>query len=83
MSRYLIDRIKALPNVELHTGTEIVALAGDRAGGLTAATFRDRATGKDKTYAAAPPVPVHRRRSECRLAAGLRRGRQQGLCRHR
>ena len=26
MSRYLIDRIKALPNVELHTGTEVVAL---------------------------------------------------------
>ncbi len=49
MSRYLIDRIAALPNVELHTGSEIVALAGDRAGGLTAATFRNRATGKDKT----------------------------------
>jgi thioredoxin reductase (NADPH) len=49
MSRYLIDRIKALPNVELHTGTEIVALAGDRASGLTGATFRDRASGKTKT----------------------------------
>ena len=24
MSRYLIDRIEALPNVELHTHTEIV-----------------------------------------------------------
>ena len=29
MSRYLIDRIKALPNVELHTGTEVVGLEGD------------------------------------------------------
>ena len=29
MSRYLIDRIAALPNVELHTGTEMVALEGD------------------------------------------------------
>ena len=35
MSRYLIDRIKALPNVELHVGTEVVALDGDRAGGLS------------------------------------------------
>ena len=31
----------------------------------------------------APPVPVHRRRSEHRLAEGLRRGRCQGLRRHR
>jgi thioredoxin reductase (NADPH) len=28
MARYLIDRIAALPNVELHTGTGVVALAG-------------------------------------------------------
>ena len=33
MSRYLIDRIRALPNVELHTGTEVVALGGDRSSG--------------------------------------------------
>ena len=46
MSRYLIDRIAALPNVELHVGTEVVALDGDRAGGLTAVTFRQRASGK-------------------------------------
>ncbi len=50
MSRYLIDRIKALPNVELHVGTEIVALAGERAGGLTAATFRDRASGRTRVF---------------------------------
>jgi len=48
MSRYLIDRIGALPNVELHVGTEIVALEGDRTTGLTGATFRDRISGKDK-----------------------------------
>jgi thioredoxin reductase (NADPH) len=46
MSRYLIDRIAALPNVELHTGTEVTALEGDEVSGLVAATFRDRATGK-------------------------------------
>jgi thioredoxin reductase (NADPH) len=49
MSRYLIDRIKALPNVELHVGTEIVALDGDRTSGLKAVTFRDRASGKEKS----------------------------------
>ena len=45
MSRYLIDRIAALPNVELHTGTEVTALEGDEVSGLVAAVFRNRATG--------------------------------------
>jgi len=45
MSRYLIDRIAALPNVEIHVGTEVAALEGDRAGGLTGATFRNLADG--------------------------------------
>ena len=50
MSRYLIDRIAALPNVELHIGTEVVALEGDRdARASTAAVFRDRATGEAHT----------------------------------
>jgi thioredoxin reductase (NADPH) len=49
MSRYLIDRISALPNVELHVGTEVVALEGDRADGLTAAVFRDRTSGATRT----------------------------------
>lgn len=42
MSRYLIDRIAALPNVECHVGSEITGLEGDRAGGLTGATFRHK-----------------------------------------
>jgi thioredoxin reductase (NADPH) len=46
MSRYLIDRIAALPNVTLHTGTEIVGLVGRDSGGLSAAVFKDRATGE-------------------------------------
>ena len=46
MSRYLIDRIKALPNVELHTKTEIVALEGDQVTGLTGAVFRCETTGE-------------------------------------
>ena len=45
MSRYLIDRIAALPNVELHTGTEIASLEGDDVVGLTTVVFRKRAAG--------------------------------------
>ena len=42
MSRYLIDRIGALPNVDLKTGTEIVALDGEAGQRLVAATLRER-----------------------------------------
>jgi thioredoxin reductase (NADPH) len=49
MSRYLIDRINALPNVELHTKTEIVGLEGGENGGLTGAVFRDKTTGSTHT----------------------------------
>jgi thioredoxin reductase (NADPH) len=41
MSRYLIDRIAALPNVEIHVGSEVASLEGDRSTGLSAVTFRD------------------------------------------
>ena len=45
MSQYLIDRIAALPNVELHVGSEVAGLEGDREGGLSAATFRNLGDG--------------------------------------
>ena len=45
MSRYLVDRIGALPNVDLHVGKEIIALEGDQANGLTAAVLRHRPSG--------------------------------------
>ncbi|QIB32271.1 cyclic nucleotide-binding domain-containing thioredoxin-disulfide reductase [Ancylobacter pratisalsi] len=45
MSRYLIDRIASLPNVEIHTRTEVASLEGDRASGLEAVTCRNRDTG--------------------------------------
>ena len=45
MSRYLIDRIDALPNVELHIGAEVSALEGNRADGLNAAVFRSLRDG--------------------------------------
>ena len=82
MSRYLIDRIQALPNVDLHVGKEIVALEGDR-DGLTAAVFRHRAQRGHPHLPAAPSLPVHRRRSQRRVAPGPRGGGPQGLRRHR
>jgi thioredoxin reductase (NADPH) len=45
MSRYLIERIAALPNVTLHTRTEVTALRGDAISGLTGATFEHRDDG--------------------------------------
>ncbi len=47
MSKYLIDRIAALPNVTIRVGTEIVGLEGERATGLTAAIFRQRSDGAE------------------------------------
>ncbi|HEX7874352.1 MAG TPA: FAD-dependent oxidoreductase [Sphingobium sp.] len=47
MSRYLIDRIDALPNVTIHQGSEVVALEGDSSTGLSAATFRNRDDGTE------------------------------------
>jgi thioredoxin reductase (NADPH) len=44
MSSYLIDRIKALANVELHAHTEVVELEGSPEG-LTGATLRERKSG--------------------------------------
>ena len=45
MSRYLIDRIGALSNVDLHFGKEVVALEGGQTDGLAAAVFRNRSDG--------------------------------------
>ena len=47
MSKYLIDRIAALPNVTIRVGTEIVGLEGERATGLTGAIFRQRSDGAE------------------------------------
>ena len=45
MSRYLIDRIKSLENVDIQVRSEIVELHGDRGGGLESATVRSRDSG--------------------------------------
>ena len=48
MSKYLIDRIRALPNVTLHTDTEVVGLEGDAHKRLTAARFKNNKTGEEE-----------------------------------
>jgi thioredoxin reductase (NADPH) len=47
MSRYLIDRIDAAPNIELRPHTEIIGLHGDVSGGLSAITWQNRRTGAE------------------------------------
>jgi thioredoxin reductase (NADPH) len=45
MSRYLIDRIDATPNIEMRPHTELTQLHGDQAAGLAAVSWRDSRTG--------------------------------------
>ena len=45
MSRYLIDRIEATPNIELRPNTAITRLHGDAPGGLAAVSWRDHRAG--------------------------------------
>ncbi len=47
MSRYLIDRIAAAPNIELMTETELVALSGAPNASLEGVRWRDRRAGKE------------------------------------
>ncbi len=46
MSRYLIDRIEALPNVTLRPYTEITQLNGTRASGLQSVVWKNRRSGE-------------------------------------
>jgi thioredoxin reductase (NADPH) len=48
MSRYLIDRIAATENIELHTHTELACLHGGRLSGLDAVTWRTGKSGGDE-----------------------------------
>jgi thioredoxin reductase (NADPH) len=47
MSQYLIDRIKAIDNIEVLTNTEIVALYGTRDKQLERVRWRNNATGEE------------------------------------
>jgi thioredoxin reductase (NADPH) len=49
MSSYLIDRIQATPNIELHTCTEIIALEGDE-DGLKQVRIRNAKTEEECDY---------------------------------
>ena len=49
MSKYLIDRIASIPNIELLTHTEIVAISGSRQAGMESVTWRNRERAKDET----------------------------------
>jgi thioredoxin reductase (NADPH) len=51
MSRYLIERIAALPNVEIHPHCEVIALEGDRLSGLSGALLRDRTDDSEHRFA--------------------------------
>ncbi len=48
MSRYLIDRIRLLPNIEILTGTEVTQLRGPGSGALEEVVVRSRATGSSR-----------------------------------
>ena len=49
MSKYLIDRISSIPNIELLTGTEIVDITGSQDSGLESVTWRSRDSGREGT----------------------------------
>ncbi|HEY4031811.1 MAG TPA: FAD-dependent oxidoreductase [Caulobacteraceae bacterium] len=51
MSRYLIDRIKAQPNIELLVHTEVCKLTVDPSGVLEAIAWRDNQTGEESRHA--------------------------------
>jgi len=48
MSRYLIDRIEATPNIELRPHTEVIGLHGDTPDGLAAVSWRDHRAGVEE-----------------------------------
>ena len=48
MSRYLIDRVDATPNIELYPYTQLTQLHGDRPEGLGAVTWRNGRTGLEE-----------------------------------
>jgi thioredoxin reductase (NADPH) len=48
MSRYLIDRIAATPNIELLTRTELTHISGSRQSGIESLAWTNRATGREE-----------------------------------
>ena len=83
MSRYLVDRIAARPNIEILTETTVTALEGQD-GILEAIRCRSQRSGEELSRRDPPPVSVYRRGPEYRLVVPVRRdARRQGLRAHR
>jgi thioredoxin reductase (NADPH) len=51
MSKYLIDRITSIPNIELRTHTEIVGVSGSPTSGIESVTWRNGGTRAEETHA--------------------------------
>ena len=51
MSKYLIERIAATPNIELLTRTELIGLTGSHDIGIESVTWRRNETGERETHA--------------------------------
>ena len=51
MSKYLIDRISATPNIELLTRTELTHLTGSRQSGVESVSWANRDSGQEQTHA--------------------------------
>jgi thioredoxin reductase (NADPH) len=49
MSKYLMDRVASVPNVELHTRSEIIDVTGARESGIESVTWRHRDTNERQT----------------------------------
>jgi thioredoxin reductase (NADPH) len=50
MSKYLIDRIGSIANIELLTRTELVGLSGSHDAGIESVTWRSGESGKTQTH---------------------------------
>ncbi len=49
MSKYLIERIAGIANIELRTRTEVIGLSGERESGVESVTWRNRDTKQNET----------------------------------
>jgi hypothetical protein len=72
MSRYLVDRVAGLSNVEVVTRAQVIGVEGDD-GMLQAIRWRQGTSGKEVGRTIRYPVPIHWRRAEHGLDVRIRR----------
>ena len=77
MSRYLVDRVAASPNIIVRLGAVVAGAAGDSV--LDAVHVRDVASGRDRRRSSRRPLHLHRRGASHRLARRVGRTRREGL----